>query len=137
MAKIKLTPELQKEFCKAIEKGYSIDGACGAVGIVKQTYYNWYNTGKDAKSGIQHDFYCAVEAAKAKATHFVEGIIIDQLPENPSDAKWWLTKRRPDIYADRQINETKLDATIESEITVNLLERVKAKRRELNDSNSN
>ena len=127
----KLTPELQNKFCEAIRKGHSIDGACGAVGIVKQTYYNWYEKGENAKSGKHRDFYCAVEKAKSEATQLVEQVILNNIPYDPKDAKWWLTKRRPDIYADR--TETKIQATVDTEITVNLLDKMKAKRKELND----
>lgn len=133
----KLTPELSDKLCEALAKGYSIPAACSVVGIVVQTYYNWYNKGETAKSGKYRQFYCDANNALDKATHFAESIIIDAMPGNPNEARWWLTKRRPDIYVDRQVNETKIDATVETEITVNLLDKVKQKRRELNDNNSN
>ena len=116
----KLTPEVQDKFCEAIRKGHSIDGACGYVGIVQQTYYNWHSKGEKAKSGKHRDFYCAVEKAKSEATQFVENIILDNMPQNPNDAKWWLTKRRPDTYADRQYNETKLEANVKTELLAKL-----------------
>ena len=132
----KLTPELQEKFCEAIEKGHSIDGACGYVGISEQTYYNWCKKGQKSKSGKHHDFCCAVDKAKRKATYFVESVIVDNIPDNSKDAKWWLTKRIPDLYADRTYNETKLDAQVESKVTVNLLEKMKQKRNDLHDISS-
>ena len=50
MAKTKLTPELQEKFCKAIENGDSILGACGYVGITERTYYNWMDRAAEAKT---------------------------------------------------------------------------------------
>ena len=132
----KLTPEVSEKICEALEKGHSIKGACGHVGIHETTYYNWYNRGKEAKSGKYKQFVCDVDNARAKATCKVEKVILDIIPESPQDAKWWLTKHAPDTYVDRQETRTQIEGKVETEVTVNLLERVKAKRRELNDSNS-
>lgn len=132
----KLTPELSKLICKAIEKGHSIAGACGLAEITEPTFYNWIKRGKESKTGKYKQFVCDVELAKAKATQKVEKVILDEIPDSPQDAKWWLTKHRPDIYVDRVVNETKVEADIKSEVTVNLLEKMKQKRSELNDLNS-
>ena len=70
MAKTKLTPELQEQFCKAIENGDSILGACGYVGISEQTYYNWINRAEEAKTKTKFvKFKECVDKAKAKALH--------------------------------------------------------------------
>lgn len=129
----KLTPELSKKFCEILMKGHSINAACGKVGIVRKTFYNWYNKGKEAKSGKFKQFVCDVDNAQDIAAHRLESIVIESAADNPKDAKWLLTKKFPDIYGDRQYNETKIDATVESDVTVNLLDRVKEKRQELND----
>ena len=130
----KLTPEVSDKICEALEKGHSIKGACGYAGIHEVTYYRWYDRGQTAKSGKYKQFVCDVDYARAKATCKVEEVILDVIPESPQDAKWWLSKHNPETYVDRQ--ETTLEAQVETEVTVNLLERVKKKRRELNDSNS-
>ena len=117
---VKFTPELAAKFCEAIAKGHSIEGACGAVNISHQTYRNWYIKGENAKSGKYKQFKCDVDAAKDKATHLVESIIVDNLIDNPKDAKWWLTKRRPDTYCDRTYNETKIDANVKTELLAKL-----------------
>lgn len=116
----KLTPELSNKLCDALAKGYSIPAACSVVGIVVQTYYNWYNKGRDAKSGKFKQFFCDVNNAQDKATYSVETVIIDSIPDNPKDAKWWLTKRRPNTYGDRTFNETKVDAEVKSDLLVKL-----------------
>ena len=132
----KLTPEVSARICEALEKGHSIEAACASAGIVRQTFHNWYNKGQTAKSGKFKQFVCDVDHAQDNATLLVEEVILDSLPSNPQDAKWWLTKRRPDIYADRTFNETKLEADVKSEVTVNLLEKMKEKRRDLDDLSS-
>lgn len=133
----KLTQEVQDTICKALEKGHSVAAACGKAGITERTYYNWYNRGLKAKSGKYHKFVNAVEKAKSKALESVEAVILDAIPTNTGDAKWWLTKHRPDIYGDRTFNETKVEADVKTDVTLNLLERVKEKRKELNDLGSN
>lgn len=132
----KLTQKVQDTICKALEKGHSVAAACGKAGITEPTYYNWYNRGLKAKSGKYPKFVFAVEKAKSKALESVETVILDAIPDNPGDAKWWLTKHRPDIYGDKTFNETKLEADVKTDVTVNLLERVKEKRKELNDIRS-
>ena len=117
---MKLTPELSAKFCEAIAKGHSLEGACGAVGITFQTYRNWYVKGEEAKRGKFKQFKCDVDAAKDKATHLVEGIVIESMVNNPNDAKWWLTKRRFNIYGDRTFNETKIDADVKTEVLAKL-----------------
>lgn len=129
----KLTPELSARYCEAISKGHSIGAACAIVGINRQTYYNWYKRGKEAKSGKYRQFYCDVNNAEDKATHRAEKPIIDAIPHNAQEAKWWLIKRRQGLYGERTYTEAKIDAEVKSEVTVNLLEKIKKKREELND----
>ena len=132
----KLTPELSEKFCNALAKGYSIGAACAEVGISRQTYRNWYNRGKEAKSGKYRQFYCDVDNAEDQATQRAEKPIIDAIPHDAREAKWWLVKRRQDLYGERTYTEAKIDAEIKQEVTVNLLERIKQKREELNDIRS-
>ena len=116
----KLTPELSSRFCEAISKGHSIGAACAIVGISRQTYYNWYDKGKTAKSGKYRQFYCDVDNAEDKATHRAEKPIIDAIPHDAREAKWWLIKRRQDLYGERSFNETKVEAEITSDLLVKL-----------------
>ena len=129
----KLTPEVQDTICEALEKGHSIPAACGKAGITDTTYYNWHKRGKKAQTGKYRNFYFAVENARSKALGSVEEVIIDAIPTSTGDAKWWLSKHHPEIYGDRTYNETKVEADVKTDVTVNLLERVKEKRKELND----
>ena len=133
----KLTPELSARFCEAISKGHSIGAACAIVDISRQTYYNWYDKGKNAKSGKYKQFYCDVDNAEDKATHRAEKPIIDAIPQDAREAKWWLIKRRQDLYGERTYTEAKIDAEVKSEVTVNLLEKIKQKREELDDIRNN
>ena len=116
----KLTPEVCKKLCEALAKGHSIEGACGYVDITYQTFRNWYTKGEKAKSGKFRQFKCDVDAAQDKATQLIESVIIDNIVDNPKDAKWWLTKRRPDTYGDRTFTEAKVEADVKTEILTKL-----------------
>ena len=116
----KLTSEVCQKICKALEKGHSIKGACGYADIHESTYYNWYNRGQNAKSGKYKQFVCDVDNAKSKATYDVEDVVIDAIPTDVNAAKWWLVKHNPDIYGDRQYNETKIDAEVKTELLAKL-----------------
>ena len=116
----KLTPELSDKLCEVLMKGHSINAACGKVGISKQTFHNWYNKGKTAKSGKFKQFVCDVDNAQDIAAHRLENIVIESAADNPKDAKWLLTKKFPDIYGDRTYNETKIDANVKTELLAKL-----------------
>ena len=116
----KLNQEVSNKLCEALKKGHSIEAACAYAGITRQSFYNWISRGKKAKSGKYRQFLCSVDKAKDQATLNVEAVILDNIPDNPSDAKWWLTKRRQDIYGEKVYTESKVDANIRTEILTRL-----------------
>ena len=99
MAKTKLTPELQENFCKAIENGDSILGACGYVSITERTYYNWMDRAAEAKGRTKFvKFKECVDKAKAKALHNFEQVITRASTEHWQAAAWMLERRHPNMY---------------------------------------
>lgn len=103
MAKTKLTPELQENFCKAIENGDSILGACGYVGISEKTYYNWIDRAESAKGRTKFvKFKECVDKAKAKALHNFEQVITHASTEHWQAAAWMLERRYPNMYGKRE-----------------------------------
>ena len=136
-AKTKLTEKTQALICEAIETGASIHGACGYAGIVEQTFYNWYNKGKSAKKGKHRDFYCAVELAKQKATVNFEQVITKATVDNWQAAAGGLERSRPEMYRKKEYKELEFEGTVKEDVTVNLLDRVKKKRSELNEIRGN
>lgn len=103
MAKTKLTPELQENFCKAIENGDSILGACGYVGITERTYYNWMDRAAEAKTRTKFvKFKECVDKAKAKALHNFEQVITHASTEHWQAEAWMLERRHPNLYGKRE-----------------------------------
>ena len=102
MAKSKLTPQLQAEFCKALENGASILGACGHVGITEPTYYNWIKRANEAKTKTKYvKFKECVETAKEKALFNFEQVIVSASMEHWQAAAWMLERRYPNMYGKR------------------------------------
>lgn len=122
MAKTKLTPELQKEFCNAIENGSSILGACGYVGISEKTYYNWIERAEEAKTRTKFvKFKEAVDKAKAKALHNFEQVITRASLEHWQAAAWMLERRHPNLYGKRE----KIEAEVEHKGLTGLADAIK------------
>ena len=84
---------------EALEKGDSIDGACGYAGIDRSTFYAWYNEGATKKSGKKKQFHDNVDKAKSAATDFYENVIYEAAKNGKWQAgAWWLERRRADLY---------------------------------------
>ena len=84
---------------EALEKGDSIEGACGYAGINKTTFHRWYNEGANYKSGKKRKFHDDVDNAKDSATDFYENVIYEAAKNGKWQAgAWWLERRRADLY---------------------------------------
>lgn len=95
----KFTEDTCNKIIEALEKGDSIDGACGYAGITKPTFYNWYNEGATKKSGKKRQFHDRVDKAKSTATDTYENVIYNAAMKGTwQAAAWWLERRRPDLY---------------------------------------
>ena len=135
MAKLKLTDQLCDDICNDIKAGVPIDHAAIAHGITRVTFYNWYNKGKDAKSGKFRQFHDKVEEAKSVAITLRARRIYKAGETNWQADAWWLERVDPDNFGRKDKYEHTVDAKVESKITVNLLEKIKQKRAELDDIN--
>lgn len=97
MAKLKLTPELQKEFCAYVASGLTKKGAADAVCITETCLYSWIKRGQadkeKGKNTIYAQFYESVKKAEAKfkLTH------IKNIKTAADDGTWqasaWLLER--------------------------------------------
>ena len=137
MAKTKLTDQLCDEICNDIKAGVPIKHAAIARGITDATFYNWYNQGKNAKSGAKRRFYEQVEEAKSVAITLRARRIYKAGETNWQADAWWLERVDPDNFGRKDRYEHKVDANVKSDVTVNRLELVKQKRKELNDLRNN
>ena len=110
MAKSKLTPQLREEFCKALENGASILGACGHVGITEPTYYNWIHKAEEAKTRNKYvKFKECVDTAKDKALFNFEQVIVSASMEHWQAAAWMLERRYPHMYAKKEHHQVDME----------------------------
>lgn len=130
-AKLKLNDTLQKNICNDIKAGVPITHAAVMHGIDKSTFYAWYNKGEKAKSGKFREFYLEVEEAKSVAIALrVRRIYQAGETDWKSDA-WWLERVDPDNFGRKDHHDVKMKAEVKAEVTLNLLDKIKEKRKEL------
>ena len=90
----KLTAGTAKMAIEALRRGGTRDMAARAAGVPPATLYGWLARGRNAKSGIYHEFYEA--SKKAEAEHGLEAL--DVVTEAARDGSWqaaaWVLERR-------------------------------------------
>ena len=137
MAKLKLTDQLCDDICNDIKAGVPIKHAAIAHGISKSTFYDWYGKGEQAKSGKFKKFYDKVEEAKSVAVTLRARRIYKAGEDSWQADAWWLERVDPDNFGKKDFHDVRMEADVKSEVTVNLLEKIKQKREELDDIRSN
>ena len=95
----KISKEKIELASKLIEAGNTIQTIFGALGISKQTWYNWLNKGEKAKSGIYRELWEEVQKAESRAEIRYVSIIAKAAPENWQAAAWWLERKYPERWA--------------------------------------
>ena len=136
MAKLKLTDQLCDEICNDIKAGVPIKHASISHGISESTFYNWFNKGRDAKSGKFKKFYDNIQEAKSVAITLRARRIYKAGEMSWQADAWWLERVDPTNFGRKDTHQVDMNANVNSEVTVNLLDKIKEKRKELNDLNS-
>lgn len=137
--KTKLTKKTFEKIIKELEKGKTIKATCGNVGITESTYYNWIKQGEES---TKNDLYCKLANQASIAIKKGQSKYQDVIYENAIEkrnwtcAAWYLERTDPKNFAKRDYHSVDMEAEVKSEVTVNLLERMKQKREELNDLGS-
>lgn len=102
----KLTPALQNEIVKLLSEGNFVETVCDYVGLHKDTFYEWQRRGERAwQVDIEPVNYVAFSDAVKKAIAEVEKDTITDLragPLNWQAKAWWLERRHPDKWGNRQ-----------------------------------
>lgn len=108
----KLNKEMIAEISSYIELGFTIKDTCEAVGISKETFFEWKKQGKrDKESGIKSDFSDFSDSIK-KGKHSVKKLMLSKIvqaaDENWNAAAWWLERNFPEDYSLRpELRKTK------------------------------
>lgn len=96
----KLTPEVQKKIVKALKAGNYRSIAAKFAGVSYESLVTWYGRGRDARAGHFREFYDAVVAAETAAEMDMVAIITRYAKADPKHAKWFLSHRHRDRWAD-------------------------------------
>ena len=118
-----MASKFNEEICQCLIEFYSngtpLKYCADAVGIKRQTVYNWMNKGKEARSGKYHQFYLDMQKARAKN--------INKNFQDIQNNKSWMAKQYalqcmdPDefVVAEKQKIESETKATIQAEVDMN------------------
>lgn len=116
MAKLKLTDHLCDEICNDIKAGVPIKHASIAHGISESTFYNWFDKGKEAKSGKFRKFYDKIQEAKSVAITLRARRIYKAGETNWQSDAWWLERVDPENFGRKDTH--KVDMKTEQKVQV-------------------
>jgi len=108
MFNCKLTPEITEIIVQNIEKGNSYETASQAVGICRDTIYDWINRGKKGEEPFLH-FLQSIKKARAKAEMRHVEVIEKAMDKNWQASAWWLERTNRDqwgIKTEQKIEHT-------------------------------
>lgn len=94
----KLTEEKIQLASKLIGAGNTVKTIYGALGVSKQTWYNWLDKGSKAKSGLYRKLLEEVEKAESRAESRYVTIIAQAAEENWQAAAWMLERKYPERW---------------------------------------
>lgn len=115
----KCTPEVIEEFARHMRVGLYLEDACGLVGIVKQTAYNWLQWGEAAlleaggnlrevpeEQRAYAEFLDAVTRAEATAISnnllIIERAAAEDRPGDWRAAAWFIERRKPRTWGKQE-----------------------------------
>lgn len=120
MAKLKLTDQLCDEICNDIKAGVPIKHASISHGISESTFYNWFDKGRDAKSGKFKKFYDKIQEAKSVAITLRARRIYKAGEDNWQADAWWLERVDPTNFGRKDRHEVDMKAQVQSDILIKL-----------------
>ena len=120
MAKLKLTDKLCDEICNDIKAGVPIKHASISHGITERTFYNWFEKGKEAKSGKFRKFYDKIQEAKSVAITLRARRIYKAGETSWQADAWWLERVDPDNFGRKDRHEVDMKAQVQSDILIKL-----------------
>ena len=102
MAKLKLTPKLQKKICDLIASGSFVNRAAEACGITETTFYDWLSQGEKSPEGVFADFYNAVKQAEAMSEAVSARRVFNAGETDWRASAWYLSHKFKKRWGDNQ-----------------------------------
>lgn len=119
----KLTPETCKAIVDGITIGMPYHAAAQAAGITYETFNNWMNRGKKAKSGRYFQFFQDIKEAESRGIRNNLILITKAAKEGSWQASAWILERRhPEDFGRREKVNMNADMKHSGGVTVYLPE---------------
>ena len=132
----KFTKDICETIYKLTAKGYTYRDICAVCEIDESTFYKWIDRGRKAKSGQYREFFVELEKAKAERKNNLVAELIE-MGRSRDDWKsiaWILERGYGDEFARPEVKvKADVGADIKSDVSVNLLDKVKKKREDLDE----
>ena len=128
MAKLKLTDQLCDEICNDIKAGVPIKHASIAHGISESTFYNWFDKGREAKSGKFRKFYDKIQEAKSVAITLRARRIYKAGETSWQADAWWLERVDPDNFGRKDKYEHTVDANVNADVKTQTTAEIKTEK---------
>jgi hypothetical protein len=132
-----LKPLIAEQIVGSIHRCNTLTDAAQAAGVALPTLERWLTRGRQARSGIYHDFAVTVGVAQVEAKERLVSILGDAADSDPRWAAWLLSKKYPREYGDRihHVVEAEMDLLLDAaqvvltpEDYVRLLSEIAARR---------
>jgi len=102
MAELKLCEDITASICADLAEGFTLAVAYGNAGISKQTFFNWYDRGKEGDP-IYLDFFDRVENAKFAGRKKLERRVVNA--KDPKVALTVLSRLYRDDWGEKVVIE--------------------------------
>jgi transposase len=106
---MKINKKLVQLAIDLVEQGLHTKHVAQALGISRQTFYNWLRKGEQTQKGLEYELYKGVQQAEARAIARNIAIIQKAAQDgNWQAAAWWLERKYPEEWGrkDRMNLET-------------------------------
>ena len=104
----KLDAETVRVVTRMIRRGHTKTSAAQAIGVSRQTFYNWINLGKrnidssEELDGYGAFFVCVSQAELQSKDVYVQTLRNAAMDGDVSAAKWMLERQNPDEYGKQE-----------------------------------
>ena len=114
---VKFSKDVCETIYELVSKGFTYKDICAVCDITEQTFNNWINRGKKAKSGKYREFYLTVEKCKAERKNNLKEELLD-LGRSKDDWRaiaWMLERGYGDEFARPEV---KIKQTVDAKAEV-------------------
>lgn len=114
---MKFSEEVCETIYELVSKGFTYKDICAVCDITEQTFNNWINRGKKAKSGKYREFYLKVDKCKAERKNNLKEELLE-LGRRKDDWRaiaWMLERGYGDEFARPEV---KIKQTVDAKAEV-------------------